>query len=230
MYDKKNNIYKLNGLTGLILTVLSCMVTIFSVNIYTHFLFILWIFILFIYFGLRRQGIMYLIIYLLTLFWLIRLVPLGIIFPSPMLLGIIYKFILPIMASYLTSKIPSGKVIAVFQKLPIPENIILVLIVMVRFAPTVTGELKAIKEAMEVRGFIGDCRKLIVHPLKTIEYAVVPIIFRSIKVGDELAVASIVRGVENPCRKESYYSNSLNYGDYIILIISFIIGSVVIFY
>lgn len=230
MYEMKNNINKLNGLTGLILTAFSCIVTIFSVNIYTHVLFVLWLFILFIYFGLRRQGIIYLTVYLLTLFWLIRLVPLGITFPSPMLFGMIYKFIVPIMAAYLISKIPSGKVIAVFQKLPIPKNIILILIIMVRFAPTVTGELKAIKEAMQVRGFISNFRKIIFHPLKTLEYAIVPIIFRAIKVGDELAAASIVRGVDNPCKKGSYYSNRLGYVDYIMLTISLLIGIIVIFY
>ncbi|MCY6483812.1 energy-coupling factor transporter transmembrane component T [Clostridium aestuarii] len=230
MYEKKNNINRLNGLTGLILTAFACIVTIFSQNIVTHVLFVLWLFILLIYFGLVRQSIIYLTVYLLTIFWLTRLVPLGIKFPSPMLFGMIYKFIVPIMAAYLTSKIPSGKVIAVFQKLPIPKNIILILIVMIRFAPTVTGELKAIKEAMKVRGFIGDFRKIMFHPLKTLEYAVVPIIFRAIKVGDELAAASIVRGVDNPCRKESYYSNRLGYVDYMILAISLLMGIMAIGY
>lgn len=230
MYEKKSNINRINGATGLILTVLSCVVTILSVNIYTHALFVSWLFVLFIYFGFKKQGIIYFSIYVLTLFWLIRLVPLGVGFPSPMLLGMIYTFIVPIMSAYITSKIPSGKVIAVFQKLPIPKNIILILIVMIRFTPTVAGEFSSIREAMKVRGFIGDFRKVILHPLKTFEYGVVPIIFRSIKVGDELAAASIVKGVDNPCKKESYYSSKLTYIDHIILIISFAIGIIGIFF
>lgn len=230
MYKNIKNIDKINGLTGLILTILSCVVSIFCINIYNHALFVLWIFILFIYLGFIKQGIIYLSIYVLTLFWLIKLVPLGIKFPSPMLFGMIYKFIVPIMAAYLTSKIPSGKVIAIFRKLPIPKNIILILIVMIRFAPTVTGEFRAIREAMRVRGFIGDFIKIMLHPLKTLEYAVVPIIFRSIKVGDELAAASIVRGIDNPCKKESYYLNRLNYIDYTILGVSLFWGILSIYY
>lgn len=229
MYERNNNINKLNGLTGLILTAFSCIVTIFSANIYTHVLYVLWLFILLIYFGLGKQSIIYLTIYLLTIFWLIRLVPLGIKFPSPMLFGMIYKFIVLFMTTHLLSKIPSGKVIAVFQKLTIPKDITLILIVMIRFAPTVTEEFKAIREAMKVRGFIGDFRKIIFHPLKTLEYAVVPIIFRTIKVGDELAATSIVRGVDNPCKKDSYYSNRLGYVDYMTLVISLLIGILVIF-
>lgn len=224
MYGKHNKIDRINGLTALSLSVLSCIVTIISSNIITHMVFILWLFSLFIFLGLRRQAIIYMVIYLITLMWLIKLVPLGITFPSPMIIGLIYRFIIPIMAACLTLKIPSGKVTAVFQKLPMSKNIILVLVIMMRFIPTVSGEIGTIREAMKVRGFVGNIGKVIIHPLKTLEYVVVPIIFRSIKIGDELAAASMVRGVDSPGKKESYYSISLNIYDYIVLGVSVLLG------
>lgn len=230
MQEKKENINELSGATGLILTTFSCIVTILSTNVYTHALFTIWLFFILLYLGFCKQGIGYLLIYLLSIFWLIKMIPMGVKFPSPMLLGLIYKFILPIMAAFLTLKIPSGKVISALRKLPLSKNIMLVLIVMIRFAPTVIGEFKSVREAMKVRGFIGNGKKVIIHPLKMLEYAVVPMIFRSIKVADELAAASIVRGIENPCRKESYYDCKFSYKDIVMLTISLVLGIFVIIY
>lgn len=53
------------------------------------------------------------------------------------------------------------------------------------------------------------------------EYVVVPLIFRSIKVGDELAAAAIVRGIENPGKKQSYYETRMSRTDIVILTTSF---------
>ncbi|HHQ8707933.1 energy-coupling factor transporter transmembrane component T [Clostridioides difficile] len=204
----------------LLLTLISCTVSIFTKDYYMHALFVGWLCIILIYFGFYKQSLFYVVIYTFTAFWLLEMIPKGIVFISPMLLGMVYKFIVPIMAAYLTFKIPSGKLIAVFQKCALPQNIILILLVIIRFIPTISGEFKTIREAMRVRGFTGSVKRVLFHPLQTMEYAVVPLIFRSIKVGDELAAASIVRGIENPAKKYSYYETKFTKVDVIILFIS----------
>ena len=73
---------------------------------------------------------------------------------------------------------------------------------------------------MKVRGLTGSKKKVFFHPLRTVEYVVVPLIFRSIKVGDELAAAAIVRGVENTGKKQSYYETKMSKTDIVILTIS----------
>lgn len=104
-----------------------------------------------------------------------------------------------------------------------PQSILLILVVIIRFVPTISGEIKTIKEAMKVRGFMGSKINVVLHPLRTMEYIVVPLIFRSIKVGDELAAAAIVRGIENPGKKKSYYETKLSKTDYVILGISLLL-------
>ncbi len=220
MREREKRIQNISGITCLMLTLISCVVSFLTSNYYMHALFVIWLSILFIYFGLFKQSMIYLLIYTFTIFWILEMVPRGVTILSPMLLGMIYKLILPIMAGYLTFKIPSGKLIAVFQKSALPQSIVLILIVIIRFIPTISGEFRMIKEAMKVRGFTGSLRKVFLHPLQTIEYAVVPLIFRSIKVGDELAAASIVRGIENPNKKHSYYSTKLNVIDGFIILVS----------
>ncbi len=220
MRGNRKRLENISGVTCLFLTLISCVVAIFTQNYYIHALFVFWLFILFIYFGLYKQSIIYLSVYIFTVFWIVEMVPKGIIFLSPMLLGMIYRFIVIIMAGYLTFSIPSGKLIAVFQKCSLPQSIVLILIVIIRFIPTISGEFKTIREAMKVRRINGSLFRLIAHPLQTMEYAVVPLIFRSIKIGDELAAAAIVRGIEKPTKKHSYYSISLGKVDIMILFIS----------
>lgn len=220
MSRSEKKLEDLSGIGCLLLTVLACLVSIFTKSYYMHALFVAWLATLLAYFGFVKQSMLYVLVYIFTTLWLTEVVSKGILIISPMLLGMVYKFIVPIMAAYLTFKIPSGKLIAVFQKSAIPQNVLLILVVIIRFIPTISGELKTIKETMRVRGFTGNIFKIISHPLRTMEYVVVPLIFRSIKVGDELAAASIVRGIENPGKKQSYYKTSMSKTDLAILAIS----------
>lgn len=221
--SSEERLNKLSGAGSLLLTFLACMVSILTESYYMHALFE--------EAKIRKkhsqphnkQSVQYIFIYVFTTFWLLVVVPKGILIISPMLLGMIYKFIVPIMAAYLTFKIPSGKLIAVFQKSSMPQSILLILVVIIRFVPTISGEIKTIKEAMKVRGFMGSKINVVLHPLRTMEYIVVPLIFRSIKVGDELAAAAIVRGIENPGKKQSYYETKLSKTDYVILGISLLL-------
>ncbi len=220
MKIKGRRIDNISGVTCLILTLISFLVSFFTNNFYMHALFVSWLCIFFLYLGLVKQSLIYALIYAFTVFWIVEMVPRGVMIISPMLLGMVYKFIVPIMAGYLTFKIPSGKLIAVFQKSSLPQSVILILIVIFRFMPTISGEFRAIREAMKVRGFTVSFKRVLLHPLMTMEYAVVPLIFRSIKIGDELAAASIVRGIENPNKKYSYYSTKLGRFDVGVLLIS----------
>lgn len=215
-------INRLSGATGLLLTVLASVVTLLTTNVYSHAVFTLWLFLVLVYYGLIQKGTLLLTAYILSVLWLVMVVPRGIKFPSPMLFGMIYKLVLPAMPVLLTSNIASGKVLSALRKIPMSSNIMLVLVVLVRFAPTVSGEFKNVKEAMSVRGFIGN--KSFLHPLKTLEYVVVPMIFRALKVADELAAASIVRGIENPVSKKSYYDVKFSLDDFIVLGFSCVIG------
>jgi energy-coupling factor transport system permease protein len=112
--------------------------------------------------------------------------------------------------------IPSGKLISGLRKLQLPAQIRLILVVMLRFVPTVVLEASEIKNSMRVRGLWGSFGTVVRHPMDTLEYAFVPLIFRSLKVSDELSASAIVRGIEYPGKKESYYLSRFHVVDYII--------------
>ena len=58
------------------------------------------------------------------------------------------------------------------------------------------------------------------HPMDTLEYAIVPMVFRSLKIADELAASSIVRGIESPYKKESYYVSRIAALDCFLIVVS----------
>ena len=123
-------------------------------------------------------------------------------------------------ASLSSGEIPSGKLTASLRKMPIPTRIMLVLIVMLRFAPTVLHEFGEVREAMKIRGFLKSVGNVLRHPMDTLEYAIVPMVFRSLKIADELAASAIVRGIESPYKKESYYVSRIAALDYFLIVVS----------
>ncbi len=168
------------------------------------------------WFGLVKQALGCFAASLAAVVWMMNQISIS----SPLLLSMIYKLRLPAMPAYLLAKIPSGKLTASLRKLPIPTRIMLVLIVMVRFAETVLHEFGEIKEAMKIRGSLRPARNVLSHPTDTMEYAIVPMVFRSLKIADESAASAIVRGIESPCKKESYYVSRIAAPDHFLIIVS----------
>ena len=86
-------------------------------------------------------------------------------------------------------------------------------IVILRFMPTMLSELADVRDAMRTRGFLRSPAHVLAHPLATLEFGVVPMVFRSLTIADELASSCIVRGIESPCAKQSYYAHGMRIGD-----------------
>lgn len=117
------------------------------------------------------------------------------------------------MPVYLLVQAPSGKLMASLRQLPIPSPVLLAVIVILRFMPTMLSELADVRDAMRTRGFLRSPAHVLAHPLATLEFGVVPMVFRSLTIADELASSCIVRGIESPCAKQSYYAHGMRIGD-----------------
>ena len=81
-----------------------------------------------------------------------------------------------------------NEIIAALQKMKVPSVIITPLIVMFRFFPTLKIEMNAIRDAMKLKGI----RK---NPIKLLEYVYVPILFNCIRIGEELNISGVTRGL-----------------------------------
>lgn len=164
-------------------------------------------------FGQARMGLKSLLAHGVVTGWLRINMHFGVIVPPPMALALVYKMIPILAATLLLFAIPSAKLTAGIRQLPIPANVQLMLTVMLRFAPTVASEAADIRDAMRVRGFLGSPAAIFRNPLNTLEYTIVPLVFRELKLADEISAAAVVRGIESPCPKHAYYVNTMRVTD-----------------
>lgn len=110
-----------------------------------------------------------------------------------MFLFIIVRITLMVMAGQPFIGMPPGEAIAVFKKIKAPIFFALPITFLLRFLPTIRSEFSNVYKALRLRGLLS-----IKKPLRTLEYMLVPIMFRASKVSEELAASAETRGIANP--------------------------------
>ena len=96
-----------------------------------------------------------------------------------------------------------------------PQAVTIPLVVMFRYIPTLGIEYRQIKNAMAIRGISDTYLKRIVHPVRTVEYILVPLLMRCLKVTDELAASGTTRGLELDTRREALNEVRMGAGDWL---------------
>lgn len=82
------------------------------------------------------------------------------------------------------------------ERAGLPRSVIIPFVVMFRYIPTLGIEYKMIRNTMKLRGVSDNFLKIILHPFATIEYILIPLLMRCLKVSDELAASGTTRGME----------------------------------
>lgn len=82
------------------------------------------------------------------------------------------------------------------QRMRLPQAVTIPLVVMFRYIPTLRIEYRMIRNTMDIRGIGDTVWKQLIHPLATIEYILIPLLMRCLKVTDELAASGTTRGLE----------------------------------
>ncbi len=83
------------------------------------------------------------------------------------------------------------------NRMKVPRSIGIPFSVLLRFVPTIKIELKALKENMKIRGIVTSRFFPLLHPIKYIEYTLVPLLMRMIKISDELSASALIRGLDS---------------------------------
>ena len=130
-----------------------------------------------------------------------------------------YGFPLLLSLSFLIKTTRISQLIAALSALHLPLFIIIPLSVMLRFIPTVQEEWDGVRKAMAFRGISLEPGAVIRAPFKTIEYILIPLLFSCISVMDELASASLARGLDAERKRTSYETVKMRFPDYIIILL-----------
>ncbi len=105
------------------------------------------------------------------------------------------------------------EIITALYRLKIPRSFVITLAVVVRFFPSVGYEIKQVQTAMKLRGIEVSFKNIFTKPMLLLESFIVPILVRASTIADELAAASITRGLDNPNPRTAYFELKLEARD-----------------
>ena len=109
---------------------------------------------------------------------------------------------------------PPGELAAFLSRIHTPSPVILGLLVMFRFFPTMKSELRSVWLSMRNRGLTMPAQ-LVSHPAASCEYVLVPFLLRCLQIADQLSVSAVARGAEHPGKRGSYYGKRADACDFI---------------
>lgn len=114
-------------------------------------------------------------------------------------LGLIHKvYPCGFLAGIIMATTRVSEFLSAMSRLHAPKKLVIPLAVMLRYMPAIREDWHFIRDAMRLRDVSPSLAGLFVHPVQTVECAYVPLMMAASKAADELSVASVTRGIENP--------------------------------
>ncbi len=215
----------LNPITKILCILAVNIVITFGVNVMMELVMLASVSALFWANGKWKKSIRYILIFLFLLFGdkcILPLISAAWLSTLSCLVFIAFrKFFFCIMAAdFFISTTEINVMIASMEKLKIPEAIIIPLAVLVRFFPTVKEEWNHIRAAMRMRNIGTGVGQILLHPIETMEYIIVPLLFSTVKIGEELAAAALARGLGMKKRRTNLCRVSFKAADCFVMICS----------
>lgn len=132
---------------------------------------------------------------------------------------VILRIAVPIMMAFtlVFQTTTISQFMAAFQKMHVSPKITIPFAVMFRFVPTVQEEWVNIRKAMAFRGIALSPFKVILHPANSVEHILVPLLFGAVSVMEELAAASLARGLDSDRKRTSLAKAKMRAWDYVFL-------------
>lgn len=114
---------------------------------------------------------------------------------------------------------PTGSLLAVFSRLHLPKSLGISTVVLLRFAPTISDEVRAITNSLKFRGIGVGVWNTIAHLPEMFERILIPLLIRTTKIADELSAAAMVRGVRIDNSITSFESLEFTISDWVITLV-----------
>ncbi|KPU42997.1 energy-coupling factor transporter transmembrane protein EcfT [Oxobacter pfennigii] len=114
-------------------------------------------------------------------------------------LGLVHKvYPCGMLAGIMISTTKVSEFMSAMYRIRAPKKLVIPLAVMLRYLPAVREDWSYIKDAMRMRDVSPSLKGLITRPAMTMECVYVPLMMSASKAADELSVAAVTRGIENP--------------------------------
>ena len=134
----------------------------------------------------------------------------------------VLRFLLPLAVSFylLTKTVTVGAYISAFTAMRLPGVVVIPMAVMFRFVPTMTEEWQAVSQALRLRGLGATGINSILHPMRLLEYLLVPFLLQCSEVVDEMSAAVMARGFDKDRPRTNYLELKLGVLDWVLLLAS----------
>ena len=96
-----------------------------------------------------------------------------------------------------------------------PKSLTIPLAIMLRYLPTIREDWHYIKDAMRLRDVSPTIGGLLTRPAMTLECVYAPLLMAASKASDELSIASVTRGIENPAPRTCFAEIHFGMADFI---------------
>lgn len=143
----------------------------------------------------------------------------------------VQKFLPFLMAAMVIfNKVDTKSLVSSLNKMKLPKGIMLGFTVAVRFLPTIKKEMTIITNSMKMRGIEIGTKNIFFHPIQSLEYALVPVLFRATSLADDMTAAALVKGAESPKTAAELFKIKFGIIDYVFALSSiFVVGTAIIF-
>ena len=122
------------------------------------------------------------------------------------------------MAGLMIKTTKTGEFMAVFYKIHMPDRFVIPFAVMMRYLPVVREDWRYIKDAMRMRGISLSIRNICLRPMLVAECLYVPLMMAASNTADELSIAAVTRGIQNPNPRTSLTEIKLELRDLIVIV------------
>lgn len=109
-----------------------------------------------------------------------------------------------LLAAIIISTTHVNEFMSAFARMRVPKTITIPFAVMLRYVPAIREDWGYITDAMRMRGISPSPLGFLKNPSMTIECLYVPLMMSASNVADELSMASVARGIENPAPRTCY--------------------------
>lgn len=114
-------------------------------------------------------------------------------------LGLVHKvYPCGFLAGIVISTTRVSEFLCAMQTIRVPKSLVIPMAVMLRYLPAVREDWRFIRDAMALRDVSPSLQGLVRRPGMTAECLYVPLMMSAAKTADELSMAAVTRGIENP--------------------------------
>ena len=123
----------------------------------------------------------------------------------------------------MTTKV--NEFMAAMARMHVPNKVTIPLAVMARFFPTVFDESRAIGTAMRMRGIRLFSQHTLKNPFSILEYRLVPLLVSITKIGDELSIAAVTRGLSPETKRTCVATIGFHMQDLVVFVYCMIVAA-----